>query len=733
MFSRMKNVCCAVAIFAGLCAPLVAGDSPKPKAPPRCAQMDYGPFLTASWGLPNNTTLKGVAVTLDKTKPAYLVFDTELLRVSAAWTGDYTDWQGLVFIHNWGKARGPNITGSVEFQTKPGPGWAGSDGSLADPRANGDGPLPAAWGKYKGLYLHGDKVIFSYTVNGVNVLESPSLAEGQTNAFVRTLTVSASDKPLTMVVKDGAGSVTVSDAAVKLNVVGERTTAVIPARAQAVTFSLAVSKTNSEFTPKTPEPLTALTKGGPARWTSAIETKGARAKDDAAYVVDTVALPEDNPWKSWMRVSALDFFSDGRAAVSTWSGDVWIVSGLDDGLEKVSWKRFATGLFQPLGLRIVNDQIYVLAHGPVLRLHDLNNDGEADFYESFNNDCVVTNNYHEFATDLQTDKDGSFYFLKGAPALAGRKDFERFTAHHGSLLKLSKDGSKLEVVANGFREPNGLGIAPDGTITVTDNQGNWTPECPINVIKSGGFYGMVDPALKTAPPAREGALAWLPMSADNSSGSQVWVSSGKWGPLEGRMLHTSYGKCSLNLVLADPPQLPGQLAGAVQAATIKFPLVFASGIMRGRFHPKDGQLYVCGLKGWGTAANKDGALQRVRFTGKTVGMPIEFSITKTGARVVFSDDLDTASAGDVSNWSAEWFNVVRTADYGSPEFAISDPKKKAREPLEIKSVKLDGKRAVDVEIPGLKPATNIVVKMKIKATDGTAIQYDVNGTINRVP
>ena len=69
-------------------------------------------------------------------------------------------------------------------------------------------------------------------------------------------------------------------------------------------------------------------------------------------------------------------------------------------------------MFQPLGLKIVNDQVYVLAHGPVLRLHDLNNDGEADFYESFNNDCVVTNNYHEFATDLQTDADGNFYFLE---------------------------------------------------------------------------------------------------------------------------------------------------------------------------------------------------------------------------------------------------------------------------------------------------------------------------------
>ena len=38
--------------------------------------------------------------------------------------------------------------------------------------------------------------------------------------------------------------------------------------------------------------------------------------------------------------------------------------------------------------------------------------------------------------------------------------------------------------------------------------------------------------------------------------------------------------------------------------------------MRARFNAADGQLYVCGLKGWQTRATKDGIFQRVRYTGK---------------------------------------------------------------------------------------------------------------------
>ena len=71
------------------------------------------------------------------------------------------------------------------------------------------------------------------------------------------------------------------------------------------------------------------TRGGPLRWGEPIGVKGSLGKEEGPYVVDTISLPENNPWKSWIRCSGLDFFSDGRAAICSVSGDVWVVGGLD--------------------------------------------------------------------------------------------------------------------------------------------------------------------------------------------------------------------------------------------------------------------------------------------------------------------------------------------------------------------------------------------------------------------
>src|SRR5436190_724596 len=53
------------------------------------------------------------------------------------------------------------------------------------------------------------------------------------------------------------------------------------------------------------------------------------------------------------------------------------------------------------------------------RLHDLNNDGEADYYEAFNYDVHTTTGFHEFPFDLQTDPQRNFYFAKAGPVRDG--------------------------------------------------------------------------------------------------------------------------------------------------------------------------------------------------------------------------------------------------------------------------------------------------------------------------
>jgi glucose/arabinose dehydrogenase len=632
--------------------------------PGRYATIDFGPFLSRIVG-PASAPVALSGQLLRVAPDATVCFDSQQLRVAAAWTGGFLDFP----TEKDGVSGLPRVGGTIAF---------------SNPKER------VGRGKWKGIYLHGHKAILSYRLGGAEILELFGYENG---AFTRTTQAGNVSEPLTF--------------------------AAAPALRIEKAGLYKVSAPKVDVAP--PEDLEALTKGGPPRWTTPVETKGTLGKEPGAYQVDTLTLPYENPWNSYMRLVALDFFADGRAVVATLDGDVWVVSGIDDKLEKLSWKRYATGLQQPMGLRVVDGNVIVLGRDQITRLHDLNSDGEADFYENFNNDCIVGASSGEYAMDLQVGPDGDFYYGKAGTQGSGA------TPHTGCILRLTRDGSTLEVYATGFRTPFGVCVGPDGYITATDQQGTYMASCPIVHVKKGGFYGFAmekHPETKTM--AREPALCWLPMDFDNSSGGQVWVTSDRWGPLKGRLLHTSYGQSRLLLALLDEER--------VQGGAVRFPLSFASGIMRAQFNPVDGQLYVAGLRGWQTTGVKDGCLQRVRYTGKPVNMPVTWKVRKTGIDLVFSDTLDREIAADPDSYSAVWFQVESTADYGSPEFSPLDRSKRGRQPIEISAAKLsDDGKTVSLEIPGLRPVTNLIVKYSLRSAAGAKLQSDATFTINRLP
>ena len=74
-------------------------------------------------------------------------------------------------------------------------------------------------------------------------------------------------------------------------------------------------------------------------------TKGELSTDDQnAYVVDRIGIPFNNQYEPRMRIGAFDFFADGKsAAVCTWDGDVWIVSGIDEQLAEGEMEAFCHG------------------------------------------------------------------------------------------------------------------------------------------------------------------------------------------------------------------------------------------------------------------------------------------------------------------------------------------------------------------------------------------------------
>lgn len=681
--------------------------------------MDYGPSLSWTYQVGDgHIVYKGTAVRVDEGPggvargKAWVVFDQDTLSLAAAWTaGDrapFIDWKGVAFdgSHN----SHAKIAGQPAFVLRPGPGFARpADGGFEDPRFQSPvdrrryGPIPRTWGHFKGLYHHGNKVVFSYTIGETPVLEMPGL-EG--SVFTRTLRVGPSAHPLKFRV--APESVPVAASGATLEVREGETLVVLPAATESRLIKVRIGATGDSPAPEDPA---AFTKGGPPRWNREFETRIAPLEAAGGFESDDLPLPA-NDYRSWMRPGGFDFFADGkRAAVCTWNGDVWTVSGVDAARGgALVWRRILTGLFQPLGLRIVEGVMYVGCRDQVARLHDLNGDGEIDFVESFNNDHQVTEHFHEFAMGLQTDKDGNFYYAKSA-----RHALAALVPHHGTLIKVSKDGAASEVVARGFRAANGVCVNDDGTFYVTDQEGHWTPKNRINLVRPGRFYGNMmawtPEGQKPADDAMEQPLVWITNAYDRSPAELLHVRSAAWGALDGRLLCTSYGAGRLYLVLTD----------GGQGAAVPLPLEFPTGIMRGRFHP-GGDLYVCGLFGWSSNRTKPGGFHRVRRTGD-VRLPVSFRATREGLVLGFPSALDPATAADPENYAVKTWGLKRSAGYGSKHV---DEREREIAAAEL----LDGGRAVRLKVAGLEPTRGMSVGLRIKAADGTPIKLDLHATVH---
>ncbi|MBP6785843.1 MAG: heme-binding domain-containing protein, partial [Verrucomicrobiales bacterium] len=360
--------------------------------------------------------------------------------------------------------------------------------------------------------------------------------------------------------------------------------------------------------------------------------------------------------------------------------------GIDEKLETIRWKRFATGLHQSLGLKIVKDKLYVLGRDQITCLHDLNGDDEADFYECVTNAMTTSPGGHDFIVGLETDKEGRWYFASG---------------NQGVCRITGRD--KLDVLATGFRNPNGLGISPDGRfLTTSVQEGDWTPAtslCQIELGKNeGAHFGAGGPKNGQTP---EPVLMYMPRGEDNSASSQAFLSGEAWPSLkgDGNLVHLSSGGGSAWLVMRQ------NVKGLWQGAATRISGNFDSGPQGARFNPNDGHIYVNGMQGWGSYTPKDGAFQRVRFTGGDKPVPVGFEARDNGVLVRFNQPVGDA---DVATSFAQCWNYHYSAAYGSPEYSVKYADTPGHDPLEIRSVqKLEGGKTLFLEIPQLIPASQI--------------------------
>lgn len=727
-----------VEYFSGL--PKGASRGPKPSNIEPWVSMNYGPSLMATIeiGQQGNLAYKGIAARLDNGSGGvsrgrhFMIFDHDTMRVAGAWSGEgFIDWDGINF--NGRHAVHPHSAGKVDFVNPSGPGWANPEtGSFDDLRLRGRdgrpyGPLPRSWAQWKGMYHYGNQVIFSYTVGAAQILEMPAyeLLDADQVVYTRTLNVGKSGQDLVLRVAPEGTAVALVGAGAVLEKKHGSVLLRIPAGATPLALKLLISNAPSESlqgvakTSPPPASLAPFIRGGPARWPEVLKTQPLIGSDAQPFAIDVLTHPSNNPWSCQMRMTGFDFFADGsRAAVCTWDGDVWLVRGIDDLSKRLSWQRIASGLFQPLGLKIVRDQVYVSCRDQIVILRDLNGDGETDFYECFNNDHQVTEHFHEFAMGLQTDADGSFYYSKGACHA-----LKAVVPQHGTLLKVSKDGASTEILATGFRAPNGVCVNPDGTFFLTDQEGFWVPKNRVDLVERGGFYGNMwgyHDVTDSSDAAMKQPLCWITNSFDRSPSEPLWVTSDRWGPLKGLLLNFSYGYGKVYVVPYE------KVGGQVQGGMCQLPLPqFPTGVMRGRFHPGNGQLYCCGMFAWAGDQTQPGGIYRVRYTGKPVYLPVSLSARKSGVTIRFTGALDPVAASDPKHYAVRTWSLKRTEQYGSKHY---DQK---RVNVTAAHVSADG-QSVELEIADLKPTWCMEIKYNIRAADGAAVNGTVHNTIHHL-
>ena len=664
----------------------------------RWNDIDFGPLVTQVFRVDKNfAVLKGMSVRLRDTLSA--CFDPVALSYRCIWQ------DGFVQFHpfRWGTSRNASPAGdNIWFTDSVEKGWSGPSNDI----------------EYFGNYRDGSKVTFHYRIGTANIFDRPGVLRSTAgHVFRRTIDFRTGAKGLRL---RGGTRPTASSAIWLATVQSEGSEPreietdengdwwiEAPEEPARIVFSLWQGSESQlpdtqiavRFA-KFPDEMRPVDQARPL-WPNPIKMPGSigDAIEDSAYAVDTLNVPYDNPWKVVMQLSGIGFLPDGSALVSTLSGDVWKVSGIDDSLQGVTWKRYATGFNQPLGIHIDKDGVFVLDRGQITRLHDLNDDDEADFYENYANDFGGYNRSHSHTFGLARTADGAFTFVQ-----------------REEILRTSPD-RKTSRFAWGVRNCMGVGGSEE-LVFVAPQEGTWTPASMIIEVNRGEFYGL--PIAGDTNPNIATPLCYIPRGVDNSTGGIVEVTSDRWGPLQKRFIGISYGSGIFYLILRD------DTGPRPQGAIVPLEGEFLSGTMRGAFRPQDGQLYVVGMDGWGDYAARDGCLHRVRYTSKPLRKPTGFQVHENGIRIDFPIALDSESAGNIENYFVHQWNYEYAKRYGSPEFSQRHAESLGHDPVQVRSiVSLNEGHSIFLEIPQLEPVMQMHIRMHLRDTDGVGFKTDL--------
>jgi len=446
-----------------------------------------------------------------------------------------------------------------------------------------------------------------------------------------------------------------------------------------------------------------------------------------------------------LEAGAIETLPDGKVAVGTRRGEVWLIdNAYASDPKEIRFSRFAHGMHEILGLAQKDGWLYVTQRPDVTRIKDTNGDGKADVFEVFAEGWGISGDYHEYAIGSRFDKDGNLWITL---CLTG--SFTSDAKFRGWAGKVTPDG-KFVPTTSGVRSPGGVGFNAEGDVFYTDNQGPWNGACGLKQLTVGGFVGHPDglkwykekeakylgdaPAVPKSGSRIMTEVKRIPeltptsvifpyaKMGQSASGIDCDLSGGKFGPFEKQLFVGDQTHSIVMRVFLE------KVNGHYQGACFPFRAGFGSGCVPVRFG-KDGSLFVGGTsRGWGSRGNKPFSIERLVWTGKTPFEIHEMRAKRDGFELTFTKPIDTSLAAKPDSYELKTFTYIYQAAYGSPEVDATTPTiTKVEVGKDSKSVRLyvDGLQeghVHDLKAPG------------VRSTDGEPLLHpQAYYTLNYIP
>lgn len=430
----------------------------------------------------------------------------------------------------------------------------------------------------------------------------------------------------------------------------------------------------------------------------------AQAVDEAVHPgYDLVNLrPADFQPKG---IGGMDFLADGTMAVCTWGGyrrsegEVLLISGTRGaGASGVTVRKIAQGLAEPMGLKVVDGQIYVLQRTELSRI-------PIPQAGALSAPVKVAGGWKDPSGDwtygLEWHK-GNFQATQG-----GWNPGDALAVNQGTWMEISLAGT-YRSVAGGLRNANGIGLGPDGELFTTDNQGTWLPANKLIHLVPGRNYGCRNnPRNPFASAPESPAAVLVPHKEIGSSPSHpILVPSGTY---RGQMLAGDVNFGGVQRYFLEKVKGPdGSLE--FQGSIFKFTRGLECGVNRLMFGP-DGALYMGGVGGNSALGDLGGWHWNSKWFGlqklvpKAGSVPFDILAVRSlanGFELEFTRKAG-ASAGNPAAYTARHWRYNPTANYGGLPVDRAD--------LAVRSATLstDGKR-VRLVVEGLKPGFVVHIK-----------------------